>query len=127
MNCIKNPVQSIDADSLQKHAKEGTAYVLTVLSEWCPACQEFKPVVEFLAEKYGSSFVSYVADPEDMPLEGFDPNAPSRVDSIPYTFFVLGGTIIAEIAGAMSFQDYENALRTLVRNTRSANRLVPRA
>jgi thiol-disulfide isomerase/thioredoxin len=111
MNTI-SPIQYPRPAAIRERMASGKPSVLVFMSEWCPACQEFKPIVEFFAEKYEGMISVFVVRPENLgDLPGILPEG--RIQSIPYTLFVLGKTLVGEVPGALRFYDFASAMETL--------------
>ncbi len=97
----------------QLYLSSGPAIVV-FMNEWCPACQEYKPILEFFSEKYEDRVGIYVIRSEEaMAVTGLPTKG---ITSIPYSFFLLGRAILAEVPGALRFLDFDKVVKTLYRS-----------
>ena len=112
MNQI-SPISYLNIEDLNQHVNSSTPFVLIFLSEWCPACQEYKAIAEFFAEKIEKKISTYVLKPENVDDNIWKLLELNKIDVIPYTLFFLGKTTLAEVPGAMRFYDYETAIKTI--------------
>jgi thiol-disulfide isomerase/thioredoxin len=110
---IISPIKYLSLPEIEKKAKESKAYVVVILDDWCPASQEYKPIVEFFAEKYEDKLDFYIMRSENLNelkcIQDF-----GSVSSIPYTFFILGKTILTEFPGARSFNCFKTAVSNML-------------
>jgi len=107
-----SPVKYLSLPEIKRNAKEGKPYIVVILDDWCPASQEYKPTVEFFAEQYDKRLDFYVMRSENLGelknIQDFH-----SVSCIPYTFFILGETILAEVPGAMRLNNFKTAVSNM--------------
>jgi len=107
-----SPIKYPTLSDIKENSDLGKPCVLIFLSEWCPACQEYKPVVEYYAEKYEKKVSVYIVRPENVKkLSKIFPC--DQIKYIPYTFFILGKTVMKEIPGSLPFDDFKLAIENL--------------
>jgi thiol-disulfide isomerase/thioredoxin len=107
-----SPVFGYQLTELKKDINSNNPFLVVVSSDWCPACQEYKPVLEFYAEKYENKVNIYIIHTELLD-ESLDEVLKAQINAIPTTFFFLGSTKIAEVPGAISFKNFRSAISSL--------------
>jgi hypothetical protein len=108
-----SPIKFLNIPEVEEYFSKGLPYIVVILDDWCPASQEFKPIVEYFAEKYLLEIPIIVMRSENLKkINRFiDIN---DIKYIPFTIFMLGKTVLAEVPGAMRFNDFKTAVVNLL-------------
>ena len=105
------PISEVTSKSLEEAFTSKKPFLITYLDDWCPACQEFKPVVEYYAERYSDVLDFFVIRSED-PASDSLMSLLGQVDSIPCTWLMLGSEVLTRIPGAMRFSHMGAVIKT---------------
>lgn len=109
-------IKYLDMNELEINIKEGKPYVIVLVDDLCPACQKYKPIVEFFSEKFADKIPVYLLRLENLSALSKITNF-SYIEGVPHSFFILGRTILSEVAGVLRFNDFNCAINNLLNAT----------
>lgn len=107
------PIKSYKNGSLDKAIKGKNPFVIVIIDDWCPACQEYKPIIEFMSEKYYRDISFFVLRTDEIKNHEFFSSV-GNIDAIPCSFFYIGNTQLLKVPGSIRIHDFQTAIQNLI-------------
>jgi thioredoxin 1 len=107
----KELIITLTKSNFQKEVLEETRPVIVeVAADWCGTCYIIEPILEKLATTYLSKIKFGILD--------FDLNSQITnkycIANIPNLLFFINGNLVDHVIGAISFNDLQNKIETLL-------------
>jgi thiol-disulfide isomerase/thioredoxin len=112
MNSL-SPILSADEKIFESYKISQQPFIVVILDDWCPACQEFKPIVEYFAEKYFEAVPVFIIRSDEIFKFDFLKSL-RKISTIPYSLFFIGENLCCEAPGAIRFNYFKTAIINLM-------------